>query len=68
MYEDFNEKYPKMVSREFYRQQLDNISFCKLGEEECDFCLLFQSHAHDVEEEDSLTTAWDFIYVKHCEV
>ena len=70
MYKDFNGKYPKMVSREFYRQQIKkyNISFCKLGEEECDFCLLFQSHVHDVDEEDSLTTAGDFIYMKQCEI
>ena len=24
-----------------------NISFCKLGEEECEMCLVYEAHKHD---------------------
>ena len=46
MYHDFNSKNPRLVSREFYRQKIKkmNISFCRLGEEECEMCLAYEAH------------------------
>ena len=71
MYKDFCEKFPDMVSYEFYRQRSKeyNISLCKLGEEECDFCLSFKLHAHDdISREEDTYTVGEFIYIKNCEI
>ena len=69
MFTDFNEKFLKLVSREDYRKKIKkfNISFCKLGEE-CESCLHFQSHTHDVDEEERVTTVGEFLYLRDCEV
>ena len=67
MYKDFCEKFPDMVSYEFYRQRIKeyNISFCKLGEEECDFCLSFKLHApDDISREEDTYTVGEFIYIE----
>ena len=46
-----------------------NISFCKLGEEECDVCLSFKLHAHDdISREEDTYTVGEFIYIKNCEI
>jgi len=40
------------VCYETYRKEIDkmNISFAKLGEEECELCLLYDKHEHDNED------------------
>jgi len=47
MYNDFVEKHAK-VSYQTYRRVVSsmNISFVKLGEEECEECMLHESHQH----------------------
>lgn len=53
MHKDFKDKYPNVsVCYETYRKVVDemNISFAKLGEEECELCLVFNSHEHDNED------------------
>lgn len=53
MHKDFKAKYPNVsVCDETYRKIVDdmNISFAKLGEEECEVCLLYNSHEHDNED------------------
>jgi hypothetical protein len=53
MHKDFKAKYPNVsVCYETYRKIVDNIniSFAKLGEEECEVCLRFNSHEHDNED------------------
>jgi len=46
MFHDYNSKHPKKCSYDSYRKVVDkeNISFCKLGEEECEVCLLHANH------------------------
>ena len=47
MFRYFKETYPEIkVSQETYRRRLHlkNISFCKLGEEECEVCLALTHH------------------------
>ena len=65
MFQDFDGKYPKLVSSEFYRRKVkeENISFCRLREEECEVCLLFNSHDVDTEE----NTVDGLIYLSGCE-
>ena len=49
MFADFETKHPKFCSYDKYRRvlQQQNISFCKLGEEECEFCLMHANHKCD---------------------
>ena len=49
LYDDFNTKHPRLVSKEFYRKKIKkmNISFCRLGEEECEICLTYHAHIKD---------------------
>ena len=46
MYDDFNMKHPDLCSIETYRRKISamNISFVKLGEEECETCVEFKQH------------------------
>jgi len=46
MFADFLLKHPGFCSYDKYRKVVQklNISFCKLGEEECEFCLINASH------------------------
>ena len=46
MYEDFNAKHPNICKKERYRKVLKsmNISFGKLGEEECEVCTAHKAH------------------------
>lgn len=49
MYEDFKTKYPNIkISYDAYRVHVKqkNISFCKLGHEECETCEEFKLHGH----------------------
>ena len=48
MYDDFNVRHPGLACCETYRQILTsmNISFAKLGEEECEFCMCHDKHNH----------------------
>ena len=53
MYNDFQEKYKEVkVSYEKFRIELNkmNISFVKLGEEECEECIIYEGHKHPNEE------------------
>jgi len=46
MFSDFESKYPKFCTYDKYRKVVQklHISFCKLGEEECEFCIVNQNH------------------------
>ena len=48
MYKDFAQKYPSVAGYHTYRKMVSsmNISFVKLGEEECEECMLYQKHHH----------------------
>ncbi|CAG9773648.1 unnamed protein product [Ceutorhynchus assimilis] len=49
LYDDFNSKNPNFCSYDLYRSVLRkrNISFVKLGHEECEHCEHFNIHDHD---------------------
>ena len=53
MHEDFLTKSVDNISYETYRKTVNakNISFAKLGEEECEMCLQFSKHKHDKQTE-----------------
>ena len=53
MHEDFLTKSVDNISYETYRKTVNakNISFAKLGEEECEMCLQFSIHKHDEQTE-----------------
>ena len=73
MFQDFREKYPsEIISKEFYRKVLKevNISFRKLGDEECEHCLSFKSHVHDNADEDvpdGFISVGEFAYQSNCD-
>ena len=63
MYKDFQEKHPAVsMCYETYRKVLDemNISFAKLGEKECELCMLYQKHEHDNPDAESCTKCCDW--------
>ena len=49
LYNELNDNHLQLVSREFYRQKIKemNISFCRLGEEECELCLTYEAHTYE---------------------
>ena len=64
MHKDFQEKHPDVsVCYETYRKVLDemNISFAKLGEEECELCMIYNKHEHDSQDSESCTKCRDWL-------
>jgi len=62
MHQDFVASCAHNCSYEFYRKTVKsmNISFVKLGEEECEFCLQHDSHKKECSaEECDLCSSWD---------
>lgn len=63
-HEDFENKYPQVkMTYETYRQKLKkmNISFAKLGHEECAYCEVFKLHHHkqnDLQENCDECNSW----------
>lgn len=58
MHKDFVQKTGTNLSYEVYRQRIraKNISFVKLGEEECEMCLLYDKHSHNTDGTDGSCT------------
>lgn len=57
LYDDFKVKHKELkLSYDRYRKEVNslNISFVKLGEEECEDCILYEKHSHD-ENSDNIT-------------
>ena len=57
MYQDVNTTNPGICGREFYRQILKemNVSFAKLGHEECETCLEYETQKKNVNGEPCTT-------------
>ena len=54
MHGDLISKFPsEKVSYEYHRKEVSkmNIRFTKLGEEECEDCLLYNEHKHEANDE-----------------
>ena len=60
LFDDFKERHPEIkVSYDRYKKEVArmNISFVKLGEEECEDCIMYENHEHDnIEEENTCET------------
>ena len=54
LFGDFKERHPEIkVLNDRYKKEVVrmNISFVKLGEEECEHCIMYENHEHDNLEE-----------------
>ena len=70
MYDDFNTKHPGVCAIETYRKKIRamNISFVKLGEEECEDCVEFKQHQQNQRHEDGEECAKCKNHDKHLEM
>ncbi|XP_055512034.1 uncharacterized protein LOC129709606 [Leucoraja erinacea] len=59
MYHDFQKSHPGVAGYDTYRKTVNslNINFAKLGEDECELCLIYEKHEHD-NEDTSKCAAW----------
>ena len=57
MYADFKESHSGVTGYDTYRREVSrmNISFVKLGEEECELCIMYDKHIHDHEDTSQYT-------------